>query len=245
MRSKLFVGQFPNFPPPVEPYLWIDDHVPTVPYARYFKPEEDTFNILRNITDKKAKELTRIIYTYLEGGTTTLTVRNGKIELPYALKSINKLDKLSGTEELDMIRRGLLFSSTIRHILCSPKQSVSFNPRAKLIARLNRSELGDDDALLIGQLLISEYKGLVVIPHLEFYGKDFHTYLIREDRLIAGIDTFANVTPKLRSALMTMDITPNHCLYRDAVLIAELSRLRPDPLRADNEYTTFIDQAMR
>jgi hypothetical protein len=53
------------------------------------------------------------------------------------------------------------------------------------LARINHAELGRFDALVLGLLLIAQFKGQLVIPSFGFYGRDAHVNLIEEGRLIA------------------------------------------------------------
>jgi hypothetical protein len=71
-----------------------------------------------------------------------------------------------------------------------------------ILARLNRAELGEFDALVLGLLLIGHFKGQLVIPDLGFYGREAHASLIREERLIAGINFLGELSPKLRNAVL-------------------------------------------
>jgi hypothetical protein len=72
-----------------------------------------------------------------------------------------------------------------RKVLCG-RPNFSFS-EGKIVARVNRAELGDFDALVLGLLLVNQAQGQLVIPDLGFYGRDFHSRLIREKRLIAGV----------------------------------------------------------
>jgi hypothetical protein len=42
--------------------------------------------------------------------------------------------------------------------------------------------LGEDDARILGSLLISQFKGQIIVPDFGFYARDFHASLIREKR---------------------------------------------------------------
>jgi hypothetical protein len=60
-----------------------------------------------------------------------------------------------------------------------------------VLARLDRAVLGDFDAFVIASLLISQFKEQVVIPDFGFYGRQYHTALVRQNRLVAGVNTLA------------------------------------------------------
>ena len=91
-----------------------------------------------------------------------------------------------------MIRR-LMRSPVLRRVLCNPT-NFTFKPNSVNMARIDRAELGDFDALVLGLLLISQFKGQVVVPDFGFYGRDAHVSLIRQKRLIAGVKFSQRVT---------------------------------------------------
>ena len=51
-------------------------------------------------------------------------------------------------------------------------------------------------------MLIAQFKGPSVLPTFGFYGRDAHVNLIEEDRLIAGVNTLAEVPELLRQNLL-------------------------------------------
>lgn len=65
---------------------------------------------------------------------------------------------------------------------------------APMIVRLNRKEIGDENAKLIASILISQFKGQIVIEHFGCYARPFHAALMRESRLIAGERVAAEVS---------------------------------------------------
>jgi hypothetical protein len=67
----------------------------------------------------------------------------------------------------------VLISSVLRRVLCNPT-NFSFNPRSTILARINRAELGDFDALVLGLLLMAHFKGQLVVPDFGFYGRECH-----------------------------------------------------------------------
>jgi hypothetical protein len=52
-------------------------------------------------------------------------------------------------------------------MLCN-RTDFSFNPCSVILARVNRKELGDFDALIIGLLLMSHFEGQAVVPDFGF-----------------------------------------------------------------------------
>jgi hypothetical protein len=84
----------------------------------------------------------------------------------------------------------------------------------------------------------------VICPDLGFYDRDIHSRLIREERLIGGVNFLDQLPAKLRNvALLIKDKYGSGALYDDAIELAKYEGLRPDPSREDNPYNRFIDEA--
>lgn len=96
----------------------------------------------------------------------------------------------------------LLVSPLLRKGLCNPENEFTVNGKSKIFARLNRAEIGEFDALVLGLFLMAHYNQQLVIPDFGFYGRDAHVSLIREGRLVAGVNTLAELPPKLRQAVL-------------------------------------------
>jgi hypothetical protein len=193
---------------------------------------------------RKARALADVLYTAFPQGDNTLTVRNGKRALLKALLSATRLDKVDGDEEVTGMVDDLLQSPVLKSVLCKPT-NFSFSPNSLILARINRAELGDFDALILGLFLINHFKGQVVVPDFGFYGRETHVSLIRENRLVVGVNFLGELSPKLRNATLLIEYREaSGALFDDAVVLAQLAGLRPDHSRDENPYNTFIDGAM-
>jgi hypothetical protein len=268
MANKLFVGFSKEVEPPKRG-LFIHDEVPDIPRARIFDPAKHSFNPLKNIDYRKARSLADALYTIYPQGSDTLTVRNGKQGLVKSLQDFDRLDKLQmhlwekasahnadkknneplspkESEVLGLVS-DILLSPVLKNVLCKPT-NFSFSPNSLILARINRAELGDFDALLLGLFLIEQFKGQVVIPAFDFYGRDVHVSLIRENRLIVGLNKLDNLkrkAPDLRQNILSIkDREASGALYDDAVELAKEAGLRPDFSHDDNPYNHFIEDAM-
>lgn len=247
--NKLFVGfkNTINENLPKRNFLFLHDDIPKLSDSlrpQIFDPEKHSFNPLQGLTYKRARELAVVLYTLYPQGENTLTVRNGQRQLLKALLTAKSLDELDGDEEVLALKDDLLASPVLRSVLCRKKNNTAL--AGVVLARINRKELGEFDALALGLLLINAYKGQLVIPDLGFYGRDVHAGLVREERLIAGVNFLDELPEKLRKAvLLTRDKEAHEALYDDAVLLAKYEGLRPDPDHRDNEYNLFIDTAMQ
>jgi hypothetical protein len=140
--------------------------------------------------------LRTFVYTVYPQGENTLTVRNGKRALLKALLQSESLDKIKGDEGVSGMIGDILASPVLRGVFCEGRR-FTFNPKSANLARINRAELGRFDALVLGLLLIAQFKGQLVLPKFGFYGRDAHMNLIEEDRLVAGINTLAELSPLL------------------------------------------------
>lgn len=244
--NQLHVGTHRNIAaPPGGAFLFITDEVPPLPNISVFDPLVHSFNPLKDITHKRARELADVLYAIYPQGENTLTVRDGRMALAPAMMAAKTFDKVTGTIETQALVADVLFSPVVRSVLCSPRRRFPFKPRAWNYARIDRKELGDRDALVLGFFLISHFQGQLIIPDFGFYGRDAHVALIREDRLIAGLNFLDELPERLRNAaLLIEEKDAAGALYDDAVLLAKFAGLRPDPTREDNDFNRFISRAM-
>lgn len=257
--NKLFVGFKKQIDPP-ERGLFIHDEVPQIPRARVFDPTKHSFNPLKDINYPIASYVVDVFDMLFTRGESTLTKDTGLDFIAEALDHVTNTVNLSDflptmskkptTGELwahSKVKR-ILRSPVLRSVLCGKRDFFSSVQSPLILAHINRAELGDFDALVLGLFLIGQFKGQVVVPDFGFYGRDAHVSLIREDRLTAGLnrlDELKDTAPALRQDILSIaDKEASGALYHDAVELAELAGLRPDFLRDDNPYNSFIDRAM-
>ena len=238
--NRLHIGFTKQLELPKSKFLFIDDEVPNIPHARVFDPKKHSLNPLKDITYKSARDLADVLYTVSPQGENTLTVRNGRRALLSALLTTTRLDKIEGDEEVTGMIEDLLVSPVLTSVLCNPT-NFSFNKNSIILARINRAELGDFDALVLGHILINHYRGQVVVKDFGFYGRDAHTQLIREERLIAGVNFLDELPPKLRrSVLLIKDKVAEGALPHDADTLAIYAGLK----RGVNNYEAFVEAAI-
>jgi hypothetical protein len=236
MQNRLHVGFHKDIELPKGGFLLIADEVPDVKRARIFDPFKHAFNPLEGIDYKKARQLADILYTVSPQGENTLTVRNGRRALLEVLmerpQSLDKLPSDFHKTELGKIEAAatvndMLMSPVLRRVLCNPT-NFSFKPNSRIVARINRAELGDFDALVLGLFLMAHFQGQLVVPDLGFYGRDGHVSLIREGRLMGGVHFLDELSPKLRqAALLIKDKVPSGTNAEDAEELARYARLVP------------------
>lgn len=209
--------------------------------AKEFNPSTHSFNPLP-MTYRKAREFSDIVFG--DAGKDTLTVRNGKRALTQILLNAEHLDKLEGSrsdadkEALANID-DLLLSPVLKKVLCNPAPRWLFSG-SSVVARINRAELGDNDARIIGSLLISKFNGQIIVPDFGFYARDFHASLFRENRLIAGVYSLSELNPKMRNLALLVEKTGRQCTFDDAETLARYEGLVP----STNAYNARVEQMM-
>lgn len=210
---------------------------------KVFDPVKHSFNPLKGIDYKKARELADVLYTVNPQGENTLTVRNGKRRLLQALLNSERLDQIDYKKDDDELRgmiEDLLTSLLLRQVLCNAT-NFPFKRGSVVLARLNRAELGDFDALVLGLFLMAHFKGQIVVPDFGFYGREAHVSLIREGRLIAGVNTLGELPPALRrSLLLVKDKVASGTTLEDAETLAAYGRLA----KGTNGFNEFVEGAM-
>lgn len=248
--KKIYFGLENQIVLPKGSFLYIGDIIPKHAKAKIFDPFEDCFNPLRKgIEKKEARELARALYTASPQGENTLTFRNGRRALARALADGKRFDKLEVhsnikgvKEEVEGMIEELLFTDLMRRVLCTDDDFAFTGRNTKVFARVNRAELGEEDALALTFLLIANYKGQLVIPDFGFCGRDCHASLINEGRLIAGVKTLAELSPKLRQAVLSIEEkVARRVTFEDAQTLANYMCKHPPPT---DGYDTFIKGAM-
>jgi hypothetical protein len=243
--NQLHVGFKKNIEKPKGWWLSIDDEVTQHPKGRVFDPLKHCFNPLKGLDYKRARELAELFCTISPQGDNTLTVRNGKRALLKALMKADRLDRVKGTkgdEEVGALIGDILVSPVLRKVLCTDGKEFSFaGPNAKISARINRAELGDFDALVLGLLLMSHFEGQIIVPDFGFYGRDFHSRFVREERLIAGVNTLNELPPRLRQmALLIKEKQASGATVEDAEELAKYEGLG----RGTNAFMDFVAKAI-
>jgi hypothetical protein len=246
--NKLFVGLSKHVELPKGSFLFIDDEVPAHPKAKVFDPLKHSFNPLRNLDKKRARELADVLYTVSPQGENTLTVRNGRRALAVALADAKRLDELQVRsdikgvkEEVEGMIGELLFTDVMRGVLCSENDFGFTGKNTKVFARLNRAELGEYDALILGLFLMAQFKGQIVLPDGGFYLREAHVSLIRENRLIAGVNTLQELSPKLRqNILLIPEKIASGATFDDAETLAGYAGLA----RTANGFRDFVADAI-
>lgn len=204
-----------------------------------------SLNPLKDMSYRKAREFIQILDATFPEGQNTLTKKNSNFLILKALLDNPKhLETLIAPSrepaQIDASQKieTLLFSPLLRKFLTRP---TNFSLTGTIVARLNRAELGDFDCFVITNLLMSAYKGHIVIPDYGTYACPFHLSFIRQDRLIAGVHVLEELPEALQRAFLLSGITPAHCTFADADVLANADGI----LQGTNDYRDFIFQAMR
>lgn len=201
------------------------------------------FNPLKNVDHRKARAFAEIAYAASPQGENTLTVRNGKRALARLVLNAKSLDKLPRSKEPENIEANatvddILFSPVVRRFLT---RTTNFPIEGTIIARLDRASLGDFDCFVIANLLMSSYKGHIVVPDYGTYACPFHLSLIRQNRLTVGVHVLDELPPSLQRAFLLTTIIPAHTTFKDAEILANAAGV-PE---GTNDWNDFIFDAMR
>jgi len=217
------------------PYLLIDDgpFIDRLPKRRVFNTTKHSLNILKDMDYRKARNFLHVLDAAFPEGENTLTRKNSNFLILKALldnpKSLSNMivpDKEPASVDAYQKIHTLLLSPVLSRVLA---RDTNFNFDDVVLARLDRSVIGDFDAFVIAHFLISHYQHQVVIPDFGFYGRDYLTYLIRQDRLIAGVQTLSQLSPKLRQeVLLIEDKEGRGCTYDDAVVLTNYKGISPN-----------------
>jgi hypothetical protein len=190
------------------------------------------FNPLRGMDYLKARQFVGIINAVFPEGESTLTRKNSTFVLLRALltskaKTLDTLltpSKDPGEQDAYQKIQTLLLSPVLKRFLCSPttlRLRGRHTPHNILLARLDRATLGDFDCFVLGNLLIANYPGQVVIPDFGFYAIPNHIQLMRQQRLTAGLSFLDEVPTKIRQQLLLMPTKlARHCTFDDAECLA-------------------------
>ena len=235
----------------ISPFLLLDDgpiadaFLDHFPKAKLFDITKHSFNPLAAIDYKRARDFAAALYTASPEGENTLTVRNGKRAMArLLLTKPERLDKLPdpdndpGTIEATATIDDILLSPVLKRVLAT---HTNFAFKGSVVVRLDRAAIGDFDAFVLASLLTGQHQGQIIIPDFGFYGREFHTSLIRQNRLIAGVHFLSELgkpDDKLRqAAILINDKLGEHCTPQDAETLAMYAGLPP----TTNGYNEFIE----
>jgi hypothetical protein len=236
-------------------FLFMDDgplidelEIPQRKKVVRFDVKKHHFNPLHKIDYKRARDFVSVIDAVFPEGADTLTRKNANYELlqallcgePRTLSTLIEEPDKKDAAKVDAYQKiqTLLLSPVLSAVLSKP---INFSLRGIALARLDRTVLGDFDAFVLGSLLISQFKGQVVVPDFGFYGREHHIGLIRQGRLIAGVDTLSGLPEKLRQALLSIpEKIAATALPEDAEVLAQHRGL----VARTVEHTDFIAEAV-
>ncbi len=229
-----------------QPFLLVDDgpiadaFLRKYKFAREFDPHKHSFNPLKGIDVPRARAFAEAVY----GDKDLMTYRDGKRALTRMLLEATRLDKLptidnEGYEDAQATIDDLLLSPVLRQVLCG---KPNFDPaKGSVVARIDRAKLGDFDAFMLGTLAIGQAQGQVIVPDFGFYGRPSHVSLIRQNRIVTGLNYLSEVPRPLGQALLTIkDKLGRDCVFEDAEVLASYAGLVP----GTEGHTTFVQRAM-
>jgi hypothetical protein len=248
MSNKLIIGladKTAELIPAKSGFLLIDDGPVADAFSQKFKrakqfdPQSYSFNPL-SMTYRKARDFSDVVFG--EAGKDTLTVRIGKRALVRLLLKAKRLDNLAvgrndDEQEATTMVDDLLLSPVLKDVLCKPTSRWVLSG-ASIVARINRAELGDHDAKILGALLISQFKGQIIVPDFGFYVPRL-TYP-GEPADCGRVHTFRNWTRSCGSCAYSWGTGTAGCTYEDAQVLAKYEGYLPNT----NAFNAVVQRAM-
>lgn len=199
------------------PFLIFDDgpvcdaFIDAFPRAKQFDISQHSFDPLRDIDHTRAEHIAAIPYSFdPESGKTTLTVRDGRRALVRMLggrlDQLPHIDHKGAQEALDTVD-DLLLSPVLRSVLCGTPNFRFETRRGNLysvIVKLDRAAIGDKAAFMLASFLVQQFKGQVIVPDFGFYGRDFYSAHVRQERLIAGVQLLSELSLPLQQTVLSI-----------------------------------------
>jgi hypothetical protein len=237
--NKLYIGLADKHFDTQPGSLMITDTPNLVKGAKIFDPTKHGLNLLP-MEYKEARKFAAALYDDNE----LMTYRNGKRAITRLVRQANGLDRLDyqrtdDDKEAKSVIYDLLQSPLLNDTLLKPPPRWLFSG-STIVARINRAEIGDDDAKVIANILTLRFKGQVIIEDFGFYARRFHASLFRENWPIAGVYTLSELEPKLRQLCLLMEKEGHGCTYDDAETLAKYAGLVP---RTEG-FNAFVKEAM-
>jgi hypothetical protein len=256
MRNKLYIGPDPDIEIPKGGCLLLDGREWTIPAwrrPRVFDPRTCSFNPLADLDYRKRCDIVDVFDVLFSRGETTLTKDMGLEFIadllerePKSFKEladmIDEPDKKSSPGHIwayNKVRR-FMRSPVLSKVFCE-RPNFSFKRGSVNHARIDRAELGPFDANALGLFLIAQFPGQIIVPNYGPYARPFHTALIEQGRLIAGVRMLSQLKGELHDMALLMEKEAAGCTYDDA---AEIAKYDCKHQPHTDGYDTFIRAAM-
>lgn len=218
--------------------------------VRRFDISKDTFDPLKAITYRRAQEFKHVLDARFRGGDSTLTKESGlSLILRALLDNPKNLATLIPKPGKGAPSGQIWAHEKIQELLLSPvlepvlTRGTNMSFKGTIVARLDRAELGDDDCLILGNLLMSMYPGQVIVTDFGFYGRRHHIALLRQERLIAHVRSLDELPEELRRELLFVkDPVPSLANADDAETLAVYNAPTP---RGTDGFSTWVQKAMK
>ena len=221
--------------------------------AIFFDPHEQSFDPLR----VPPRVFVDVIDAAFTRGDTTLTKDTGLDYIAEALERrpaslealIPEPDKKSTPGHIwayGKIRR-ILRSPVLKRVFCGETNFTIKKTKSPptIIARIDRAEIGNEDAFILVSFLAAQYPGQIINSDFGPYAAPFYADIIAQDRLAIGLKRLSELSADMQNMVLGIENKRGRrCTYDDAVTLAKHARLRPDLLREDNPYNRFIDEVM-
>jgi hypothetical protein len=197
---------------------------------KLYDPAEHGLNPLP-MSYREAREFAAAVYPDKD----LMTYRNGRRSLTRLVMNADRLDRLHTGAQMTTKKREVLWRTSycprFYGECCANHYHAGFMAGAQLSPAWTERRSGTDDAKVIANILISQFKGPVVIDDFGCYAREHHAALIRQNRLIAGVYTLSELPDKLRDRAVLMPMVGRGCNFEDAQTLAKYQGLRRKSLR--------------
>lgn len=132
----------------------------------------------------------------------------------------------------------ILINPVLRNFLT---RAPTFPPDKLVIVIIDRAQWGDFDSFTVANFLINYAHGHIIIPDFGFYAREFHITLMRQKRLIAGVNFLSELPHNLQQASLHDSYLVPPCTAEDAERVALYRGLIPGRV----EHTQFLQEAVQ
>lgn len=215
--------------------------------AVHFDFSKHTFNPLRGMDYRRAQDFLDVLDAVFPQGQNTLRKMDSNFYLlkqlvtdkPTNLRNLITISDDPAIKDASQKIESLLLSPVLNRVLTTATDDFPLD--GTILARLDPSVLGRRDCFVLANLLISVYKGHVIVPKYREYSCPFHLSLIEERRMTVGLNFLDEVSTEIRRSLLMQETLACRCLYDDAEVLAMFAG-KP---RGTNGFNDYVSACMR
>lgn len=207
---------------------------------KIFDTDKHCINPL-NSDPARAEALASIFYDGIAESTLTIMyATDAMVEAFTTYKRFDEIEwgKSDGEKEAKRRLKALMRYEVFKRVLNTTNTAL----KGRVCARLNRAELGEKMCFILGSILALLAPGDVAIDDFGFYARDFHFQLMRENRLSVGINSFSELSPKMKQRVLRFeDRDGERCSFDDAKILATKAGKVPGTEGFNGEVSKFMN----